>query len=78
MQLAAAARVFARKDGHHMSRTPLVLDEEGWQATGRCIEDALRQVCEIQQEAAERLAGDGDEGISSTLLLLHFETPSQD
>ena len=45
----------ARTDSH-VSRTPLVLDEQGWNEITSLLADTLNRAIEIQEEAATRLA----------------------
>jgi DNA-binding transcriptional ArsR family regulator len=64
----------ARTDSH-ISRTPLVLDEAGWEELSKLLNDTLAQAMKIGEDAADRLASDGGEGINSSLAVLHFEVP---
>lgn len=79
LQLAAAAGVFGQSEGHHLSRTPLVLDEEGRRRTRKLLDSMLEQVGEIQREVAARLdaSGDDDEASHTTLILAHLKSPSE-
>ena len=64
----------ARAD-RHLTWRAMELDERGWkEMTGRlaqCFED-LEQ---IRKDAADRLAGSGDEVIPTTMALLGYESP---
>lgn len=64
----------ARKD-RHMSRTPLLLDEEGWREVLKSTEENLKNVIQAQKKAATRMAKSGEEGISALVALLTFELP---
>jgi DNA-binding transcriptional ArsR family regulator len=59
----------------HISRTPLVLDEAGWTALGKLLDETLEQAMKIGEESANRLAGESADGLSTSLSLLHFELP---
>lgn len=80
-QDAAAAMVSntieARSDSH-ISRTPMVLDETGWNELTALLVETLNRAIEIQEEAAGRLAEERTEPISSTLAILNFETATAD
>jgi DNA-binding transcriptional ArsR family regulator len=60
----------------HVSRSPLVLDEQGWgelrDVINRVVEDADR----IVKRSGDRLAKTGEDGIPSRLVLMHFQAPS--
>jgi DNA-binding transcriptional ArsR family regulator len=80
-QDAAAAMlsntIESRSDSH-ISRTPMVLDEAGWDELATLLADTLNRALEIQEEAAGRLAEEKAEPISSTLAILNFETAGAD
>jgi DNA-binding transcriptional ArsR family regulator len=69
-----AGTIDARTDSH-VSRTPLSLDDQGWSDISSLLTDTLEKALEIQEEAATRLSDDKSEGITTTLAILHFETP---
>jgi DNA-binding transcriptional ArsR family regulator len=61
----------------HISRSPLVLDEQGWKDVSKLLNDVLDQANEIQSEAAARLNETKADSINTKLAILHFETPSE-
>jgi DNA-binding transcriptional ArsR family regulator len=67
---------FDARDDRHMSRTPLILDEEGWDEVLDSLEQALSDVARAQKKAATRLARSGDEGFSATVAMMGFEMPA--
>ncbi len=69
-----AGTIDARSDSH-ISRTPLVIDQEGWTALNSLLEQTLNRAIEIQEEATVRLAGGKSSSITTTLAILHFESP---
>jgi DNA-binding transcriptional ArsR family regulator len=69
-----AGTIDARTDSH-ISHSPMLLDEKGWTELNALLMDTLNRANEIQEEAATRLADDKAEGISTSLSILHFETP---
>jgi len=60
----------------HISRTPLLLDEQGWSDLTAILADLLERANTIQSESAARLNKDKGESINTKLAILHFETPS--
>lgn len=69
-----AGTIDARSDSH-VSRTPLVLDEQGWTELNKLLGETLDRALAIQEEAGSRL-GKG-EGINTKLAILHFESPEE-
>ncbi len=61
-------------DDVHVSRTPLSLDEQGRSELSRLLEAVVGDALRIQDESAERLAGEG-RSASSVLAILHFGRP---
>lgn len=72
-----AGTIDARTDSH-VTRTPLVLDEKGWKELNEVLKGTLDRALEIQDEAAERLAEDKQEGMPTKLAILHFESPAKE
>jgi hypothetical protein len=77
LQLSADAGVFDQPHGgRHLSRTPLILDDQGQREAAAALASTIEKMEEIQCAAATRLKGDPDDGAFSILLLLHFESPT--
>lgn len=66
----------ARTDSH-VTRTPLVLDEQGWNDLNEALKGTLDRATEIQEEAAARLAESKKDGFPTKLAILHFESPAK-
>jgi DNA-binding transcriptional ArsR family regulator len=64
---------FDARDDRHISWTPGVVDEQGWTETVDLINETLDKAMAIQSESAARLSKAGDEGIPTTVALMHFE-----
>lgn len=62
-----------RRDDRHMSWTPMIVDEQGWEDTTAALEAMLERVFEIQAESAGRLASANEEGMPVTVAALAFE-----
>lgn len=71
-----AGTIDARSDSH-VSRTPLVLDEKGWAELNALLGETLERAVQIQEESAGRLSGSKEDGISTKLAILHFESPAE-
>jgi DNA-binding transcriptional ArsR family regulator len=69
-----AGSIDARSDSH-VSRTPLVLDDKGWNEVTTLLADTLNRAIEIQEESATRLADEKSESINTRMAILHFEAP---
>jgi len=65
-------------DEIHLSRTPMVLDKQGWSDVSVTLKDAVDRLLEIQTEASERIANSDQEGVLAKVHLLHFKSPSSD
>ena len=70
---AAARGDFDSRDDRHMSRTPMVVDDQGWDEIVGLVNETLERAIQIQEQAASRLAEAGGEGsVSSRLVLMHY------
>jgi DNA-binding transcriptional ArsR family regulator len=73
---ALAAGTFDDRDDRHLSRTPLLVDEQGWRDLVEIQTAALRATLEVQAASAARLeGGDGEEGIPTIAAMTCFEVP---
>jgi DNA-binding transcriptional ArsR family regulator len=66
---------YGDRHDHHISRTPLQVDEEGWSELRDLFESTLRQIYEIKREAGDRLTEGGMKGISVLAFNTFFELP---
>jgi DNA-binding transcriptional ArsR family regulator len=69
--------LFDIRNDRHLSRTPLVLDEEGWSELRGILEETLERTLDLQARVADRMARERTEGITSKLAILHFESPTR-
>ncbi len=72
---AVKSGTFDEKEDRHLSRTPLVVDKEGWDDVATLLAETLDRVIEIQSESQARLAKSGDEGMNTKVEILHFLSP---
>ena len=60
----------------HLSRSPLMLDEEGYEEGMLAFERCRREMANIEQKSAERRAESGAAGIATSADLLFFRMPN--
>jgi DNA-binding transcriptional ArsR family regulator len=72
---AFSAGSYAYRHDHHISRTVLQVDEEGWAALRDQFLDHLHEIERIKREASERLAETGMRGTSVVAFDTFFELP---
>jgi DNA-binding transcriptional ArsR family regulator len=71
---ALTAGTFDNRHDRHLSRNPLVLDDQGWEQVNQLLIEMMDRVVEIETESAKRLAGDGQPGFNTKMVLMHFES----
>jgi DNA-binding transcriptional ArsR family regulator len=64
---------FTARDDMHLSWTPGLVDEQGWDESVALVNETLEQLIKIHAGSAKRLAKSGDEGIQTTAVLMNFE-----
>jgi len=64
---------FNARDDVHMSCTPGVVDEQGWDETVDLVNETLEKIIGIHAASAKRLAKSGEQGIPATAVLMNFE-----
>jgi len=74
---AAAAEGGFDRDDVHINRTPLTLDQQGWQDLNELLQELGEQALEIQAQSAARLQADGaQDSEAAALVLMLFEPPT--
>ncbi len=68
---------FDKRIDRHLSWTPMLVDEEGWEDLKTELLATLERVIEIQSTSAERLAAEDAPGIPVSVAMLGFEAPSK-
>ena len=71
---AVSKGTFNDPDDNHMSRTPLVLDGEGWNEVNDLLDRTMEDLFAIQDRVNERGAG-ADETLHTKVHMLHFRSP---
>jgi DNA-binding transcriptional ArsR family regulator len=69
-----ASGYFDKRSDRHASRTPLFLDEQGWERVAAIQAKTLQRILKEQSDAAERINGGGD-GIHAVVGMFFFEVP---
>jgi DNA-binding transcriptional ArsR family regulator len=69
---------FDEIEDRHLSRTPMVVDKQGWEESAELLAGTLDRLLEIQAEANKRLSQSGEEGMLSKVVMLHFKSPNPD
>jgi DNA-binding transcriptional ArsR family regulator len=73
---AIEAGMFERRPDLHLSRTPLVVDEQGWGELKDALTGVLADAERIVKQSSDRLAKSGDSGIPTRLVVMYFEASS--
>lgn len=72
------AGTFAERPDHHITRLPLLVDEEGWAKLQAIYVAAFEQAFEIEAESAERMNADSSlKAIRARVLSFVFEMPQK-
>ena len=60
----------------HLTRSPLRVDEQGWQLLARELDSLTERIAQIEAESRERLTGsDGSAPREASVVLMLFESP---
>ncbi len=73
---ALTGGTFDAREDRHMSWTPGVVDQQGWDELVDLINDTLDKIIKIHAASAKRLAKSGEEGIPVNIVLMNYETPA--
>jgi hypothetical protein len=68
---ALKAGVSDSRDDRHLSHTPLVLDQKGWDELNELVARLHERAAELTAESAARLGRSGGQCIRSRLVLMH-------
>jgi hypothetical protein len=64
--------------GAHMSWTPMILDEQGWEDLTAILFRALGEAIEVKEDSAERLLAEDAKGTSCTMSILGYPSANED
>jgi hypothetical protein len=68
---------FDEVEDRHLSRTPMIVDRQGWSDVAGLLTNTLDRVLQIQSEASERIAVSGEKEMHARVMMLHFKFPDQ-
>jgi DNA-binding transcriptional ArsR family regulator len=77
VQQAMAAGTFDARIDRHLSWTPLLLDQPGWEAVLAAVNTLFHTVLVEARSAEQRMAKTGEEPLEATIALAAFESPKQ-
>jgi DNA-binding transcriptional ArsR family regulator len=76
IEAASTAGTLEEVDDLHITRSPMVLDKQGWDDVSSLLQSALDRLPEIQAEANNRMALSEEPGILAKVHMMHFKSPS--
>ncbi|HEX8689716.1 MAG TPA: winged helix-turn-helix domain-containing protein [Solirubrobacterales bacterium] len=69
------ARLFDARADNHLSRTPMVVDEQGAGEVAEIQNQALSDIIEVAATSADRMVSSGEPGIDFIAAMMCFELP---
>jgi DNA-binding transcriptional ArsR family regulator len=75
---AMRSGTFEQRADRHLSRTPLLLDEEGWGEVNGLLQQLQAQAEAIEAKSSKRLAKSDQDGIPTRLVMMHFEATGEE
>jgi DNA-binding transcriptional ArsR family regulator len=66
---------FYEPDDNHLSRSPMVVDPEGWDEVNALLDQTLRQLFEIQERCVTRRQDAETEDMHIKVEIIHFSSP---
>ncbi len=73
---AIKSGLFDERDDRHLSRSVLVVDDQGWEELHDVLADTLDRAMQIQADSASRASKDDGETFSVNLVMMTHPTPS--
>jgi hypothetical protein len=74
---AVSKGTFDELEDRHLSRVPMVVDNQGWGDVATLLEGTLERLLQIQAEASERIANGDEPGMLTKVEMLHFKSPTE-
>lgn len=69
--------VFDEREDRHMSWTPMLVDQQGWNEVNGIIDAALKQILKAQAAGVKRLSKSKEDGINMSVAMLGYEVPEK-
>lgn len=73
---ALTTGTFDKREDRHLSWTPMIVDETGWDELAKSLGETLERIFAIQAASAERLREADEAGIPVSVSMLGYETPA--
>lgn len=70
-----SANLFDARTNNHLSRTPMVVDEQGVDEVASIQKRALEETIQAEANSAERMVESGERGINLIAVMMCFELP---
>ena len=70
-----AAKLFDARTNNHLSRTPMVVDEEGVDEVAEIQDRALDEIIQVEATSAGRMVHSGEAGLNLISAMMCFELP---
>jgi DNA-binding transcriptional ArsR family regulator len=74
---ALKSGTFDKRDERHLSRTPMLLDAEGFRNVAKILNDALDAILVEQAASAERRNNSDEPGVPTIAVMASFELPER-
>ena len=68
---------FDAREDRHLSWTPMMVDEQGWEEINGLLHSTLKQVIKAQEAAVKRLAKSNEEGFDMSVAMIGYEVPAE-
>jgi hypothetical protein len=78
VSIALTTGTFDSSAERHLSRTPMLLDREGWTEASVILDETLDRILEVQAKANGRMTESKEEGIPTMAAMACFEMPPKD
>lgn len=72
---AMESGTFDERTDRHLSWTPLILDQQGWNDVRDALDSTLKRVLNAHAESAKRLSKSGEVGMPASVSMLGYEVP---
>jgi DNA-binding transcriptional ArsR family regulator len=72
---AIEAGTFEARADRHLSNRPMELDDEGWSELTALLAETVAEAESIESRSSARLRDSGEQGISTKLVAMQFESP---
>lgn len=72
---AMSKGTFCDPDDNHLSRSPMVVDQEGWDEVNSLLDGVLEKLLAIQENCVNRRRSNDDEDLHIKVEIIHFRSP---